>query len=241
MAAAQDTNWWWRARREILAETIKRYAPTLPRADMRVAEVGCGTGGNLPMLAQFGEVLGAEHEPEALVQLRQQYGDTYRVMQHSVPAPLPGPFSILGMFDVLEHIEDDAGAMEWVSRQLAPGGIAVITVPAFPFLWSEHDEAVHHFRRYTTDALLRLVPPSLEILHTTYFNSLLFAPIAAVRVAMKLLPKRPAGQAQTHGTQTPEPFNSLFYQLFRLERHLVPAHRCPVGVSVLCVLRRPSD
>lgn len=241
MAALEEGHWWWRARREILADVIERHVPSPAAGPVRVAEVGCGTGGNLPMLARFGEVLGAEHEPAALEHLRRKHGTTFNVIQHTVPQPLPGRFHILGMFDVLEHIEDDARALTWVSDQLEPGGIAVLTVPAFQFLWTEHDEAAHHFRRYTPATLRAVVPETLEVVHLTCFNALLFAPIAAVRAAMRLLPRRKGGPPRSQVGKTPEPLNWLLYQLFRLERHVVPRYRSPVGVSVLAVLRRKPD
>ena len=205
--------------------------------DRQVVEVGCGTGGNLPMLAQFGRVLAAEHETLALAHVRRQHEDRFEILPHTIPEPLPRKFDILAMLDVLEHIEDDAGALTWASEQLASGGVAVFTVPAFQFLWSELDVAVHHFRRYRPSTLRALVPPSLEILHLSCYNTLLFAPIACVRLAQRLLPK----SVRTGGEQLdvpPRAINWLFYRLFRAERHVAPRFRVPFGVSLLLVLRR---
>jgi SAM-dependent methyltransferase len=237
MAEVEDQHWWWRARREIITRTLEEYAPNAQPGGRRVLEVGCGTGGNLPALARFGRVLGAEHEPAALEFLTAKNADRFEVIQHTIPAPIPGTFDILAMLDVLEHIEGDAAALRWVADQLRPGGVAVLTVPAFPFLWSEHDVAARHFRRYTLQSLTSLVPPELEIVHQTYFNALLFPAVAAVRLGMRLLPRR----WRPRGTQMalpPAPFNWLAYQLFRLERHLVPRRRAALGVSALLVLRR---
>jgi SAM-dependent methyltransferase len=240
MASVEDTHWWWRARREIIARVIEQYSPPSERNDRRVLEVGCGTGANLSMLAGFGDVLGAESDSEAITHLRRKHGQQFSVVQHAIPEPLSGQFDILGLFDVLEHIEDDGAALRWVAAQLKPGGIAVITVPAFPFLWTEHDEAAHHFRRYTPAALKRIVPKELEILHATCFNSLLFAPVAAVRLTARLLPKRYRPR-KTQMQQPPRPVNWLFYRLFRLERHLAARMWSPFGVSILAVLRRPQN
>jgi SAM-dependent methyltransferase len=240
MASVEDTHWWNCARREIVEIAIKRYSPRTTDRPWRLLEVGCGSGGNLPTLAQFGNVLGAEHEPLAIDSLRSKFGDRFSVLRHSIPEPLPGPFHVVGMFDVLEHIEDDAAAMKWVADQLKPGGVAIVTVPALPFLWSEHDEAAHHFRRYTRRSLLRTVPSSVEVVHAAYFNFLLLPVVAAVLMAVRLLPKRfrPRG---THMGLPPKFFNRLLYQIFRQERHLAPKFRVPVGVSLLLILRRRSD
>jgi SAM-dependent methyltransferase len=238
MAAVEDRHWWWRARREILARTIEIYAPPGGATQRRVLEVGCGTGGNLSMLGQFGDVVGAEHEPAAIRYIEGKYPGRFQVIQHSIPDPIPGQFDIVGMFDVLEHIEDDTMALRWVAGQLRPGGVAVLTVPAFPFLWSQHDVAARHYRRYRLDGLRALVPPELELLHSTYFNVLVFPAVAAVRLGMRLLPRtwQPQG---THMALPPEPLNWLGYQGFRVERFLAPRRRSGVGVSALLVLRRP--
>jgi SAM-dependent methyltransferase len=238
--AVEDRHWWWRARREILAEVIARFLPPAPHGGMRIADVGCGSGGNLRMLSRFGDVLGAERDPRAIEFLREKLGREFRVVQHSIPEALPGPFDLLAMFDVLEHVQDDRRAMRWAAEHLAPGGILVITVPAFQFLWTEQDDAVHHYRRYSPDRLAQIVPDSLELLHLTCFNSLLFAPIAATRTVMNLIP-RGTRAPRSHLGIPPRPINELFYRLFRLERHFVPRVRLPLGVSVLLVARRTSS
>ena len=238
LANVEDAHWWWRARREILRDVIDRFRPA--GGGLRLLEVGCGSGGNLPMLAEFGAVVGAEREARAIDLLRARRGDAFHVVPHAIPEPLPGRFDVIGMFDVLEHVEDDAGAMRWAARQLEPGGIVVVTVPAFQFLWTEQDDAVHHTRRYTTGDLTRVLPPEIELVHLTYFNSLLFAPIAGVRALMNLVPRgdRPP---RSHLGVPPAPINALFYRLFRLERHVVPAASIPFGVSALLVGRRRRE
>jgi SAM-dependent methyltransferase len=236
-AIVEDRHWWWRARREIVGDVIARFAPASVPGGLRVAEVGCASGGNLAMLARFGSVLGTEREGSAITHFRQKRGDAFRVVQHAIPEPLPETFHILAMLDVLEHLPDDAGAVQWAAEHLAPGGILVVTVPAFRFLWTEQDDAVHHLRRYTPATLVRLLPPSLELLHVTCFNSILFLPIAAVRAVMNLAPRGDRAP-RSHLGVPPEPINALFYRLFRLERHLVPTRRLPLGVSVLLVARR---
>jgi SAM-dependent methyltransferase len=239
LAEVEDRHWWWRARREIIAAAVARYAPTPPPGGLRLAEVGCGSGGNLGMLSRFGTVLGAEPEASAVEYLHSKRGDAFKVLCHRIPEPLPDRYHVLGMFDVLEHIADDAGTMSWAAEHLAPGGVLILTVPAFQFLWTEQDEAAHHLRRYTTDDLVRLVPPSLALEHVSYFNSLLFPPILAVRTAMRLVRRRDH-PPRDHLGIPPEPINWLFYRILRLERHFVPRRRWRFGVSILLVARRRS-
>jgi SAM-dependent methyltransferase len=239
MASVEALHWWWRARREIVACTLEQYAPKLSNRRLEVVEVGCGTGGNLPMLETFGRVLGAEHQPIAIDHLKKRHGDRFEVVRHAVPEALPRVFDILAMLDVLEHIEDDRSALDWVARQLVPNGVAVITVPAFQFLWSDLDEALHHFRRYQLADLRTLVPPTLEVVHLTYYNTLLFAPVAGVRFAQRFLPKHLRSGGEQLDLPSPV-VNGLLYRLFRSERHVVPKLSFPVGVSALLVLRRSA-
>jgi SAM-dependent methyltransferase len=241
MSDVEDRHWWWSARREIIARALEDYLPAKANGHRpQILEVGCGTGANLETLSQFGDVLGAEHEGAAVEMLRARRGDRFRVIQHSIPDPIPGDFDVVAMFDVLEHLEDDAAALRWVARQLRPGGIVLLTVPAFPFLWSQHDVAAHHYRRYTLESLTAAVPEQFEILHRTYFNTLIFPVVAAVRVGMKLLPER-AQPRGTHMALPPSPINWLAYRMFRLERHLVTRRSVPWGVSAMLVLRRRPD
>jgi len=237
MAEVEDEHWWWRARREILSKTIDRYLAPGAGGPRAVLELGCGTGGNLPMLERYGAVTGAESESAAIDFLRRKHGDRFVVIQHAIPDPLPRVYDVICMFDVLEHIEDDEGALRWVARHLAPGAIAILTAPAFPFLWTEHDEAAHHYRRYTPGALRRIVPAELEVVHLTCFNTILFPPVAAVRLGTKLLPGRYRPQG-TNMKMPPRFLNWLLYRIFRTDRHLAHRARAALGVSVLAVLRR---
>jgi SAM-dependent methyltransferase len=240
LAESEERHWWWRARREIFEAVIHEYAPAAETNGLRLVEVGCGSGGNLPMLANFGAVVGAEPEAKAISDFRRKRGHAFTVIRHRVPEPLPARYHVIAMFDVLEHIADDAGALVWAAEQLEPGGILVLSVPAFQFLWTEQDDAAHHFKRYTLQQLIRLVPPSLSVVHVTCFNSLLFPPILAVRTILRMR-RRKNHAPRTHLGVPPEPFNWLFYRILRLERHFVPRRRLPFGVSILLVGRRQSE
>ena len=237
MAHAEGRHWWWRARRDIVATVIRNYAPLGKNRELSVGEIGCGTGGNLPVLAQFGHVTGAEASDIAVSRLRRKFGDSFDIRKHAIPEDLPITFDILCCLDVLEHISDDAEAMEWIAGHLTTGGIAVVTVPALDMLWSGQDEAARHYRRYTRDSLLRLVPPDVEVLHVTYFNTILFPVIALVRAAMRWT--RSTGSVpRSHLGVPPNVVNLVLFWLFRLERHIVCTGRSPLGVSLLLVLRR---
>jgi SAM-dependent methyltransferase len=190
------------------------------------------------MLAGFGDAMGAEASSLAQAHDRRKFGDRFRTVEHRVPDALPGRFDVLCAMDVLEHIPDDVEAMRWVAQHLLPGGIAVITVPAFQALWTEQDEAVLHVRRYTPATLARLIPPELERVHLSCFNTILFPPILAVRAAMRMR-RRGERPPRSHLGVPPTIFNEPLFWLLRAERDVVTRFSLPVGVSVLLVARCP--
>jgi SAM-dependent methyltransferase len=152
MAAHEDRHWWFVARRRILDRLIARRIE--PKSDCRVLEAGCGTGGNLSMRS-FEHA--AAFEPDAAARALATAKSMVEVRDGALPDRVPFPrnsFDLVAMLDVLEHVDDDLGSLRAVAERLAPGGRLVLTVPAYRFLWSRHDEFHHHKRRYRKDALL---------------------------------------------------------------------------------------
>ena len=145
MRDLEDRHWWFMGRRVIVASLLRRSGLA---KNARMLDLGCGTGGNLAMLSEFGQVVGAELDEHA-AQLASDRG-LAPIVRGKLPHGLPldaGVFQCVTLLDVLEHIEDDRATLEAVHRVLAPAGQLLITVPAFPFLWGEHDVAHHHQRR----------------------------------------------------------------------------------------------
>ena len=181
MAEIEDQHWWFVARRQILATVIARLGlPVSPR----ILEVGCGTGGNLAMLARFGTVVGIEPDDEARDRAAAKGGFDIRSGRLPTDLPIePASFDLVAGFDVIEHLDDDVGCLRALAGCLKPGGTAIFTVPAYGFLWSRHDDLHHHKRRYTCSGFAAaLAAAGFSQMRTTYFNTLLFPLIAAVRV-----------------------------------------------------------
>jgi SAM-dependent methyltransferase len=230
MAELDERHWWYRARREVLAELIRREAR--PPADAKILEIGCGTGHNLAMLGQFGHVDGLELDEEARALSEQRLGRA--VMSAPLPQLAGVPerhYDLIGAFDVIEHIEDDRAALASIATRLKPGGKFVMAVPAHQWMWSAHDVVNHHKRRYSKRALQELVYGSpLQLLKIGYFNSLLFPLAVAQRAASKL-----RGSEDADVRLPPKPLNAAFNTVFAAERYLVGRLPLPPGLSLFAV------
>jgi SAM-dependent methyltransferase len=150
----------------------------------------------------------------------------------------PGSFDAAFAFDVLEHIQDEDGALSEIRRVLRPDAPLVLSVPAFPFLSGRQDVICHHYRRYRRSRLVPLLRThGFSIEHASYFNSLLFLPVAAIRIARRLLPTPDPPGGSDFDLRLPRVLERLLETAFSAERHVVTRGAMPFGVSVLCVAR----
>jgi len=235
MAELDQHHWWFRARRRILEELIVRVVR--PPKGGRVLEVGCGTGHNLAMLGKFGHLDASELDFAARTL------STKRLGREVKEAKLPdlsmfkrNEYDLVALLDVLEHVPDDLASLRAIHRRLKPGGALLLTVPANPWMWSAHDAAHHHFRRYTKKQLKELFLRSgLEIELLSYFNTLLYPLIAAARIAGKLL-RRDSSDDKLPG----ERVNATLERIFSLEAGMLGRMPMPFGVSLVAVVRRPA-
>lgn len=236
MAEVAGRHWWFVGRRAIVAQELRRLG--LPPGS-RILEAGCGPGANLAMLARFGQVSAFEPYEGALA-LAQGLG-LADVRPGTLPGDIPfaaGSFDAVLALDVLEHVDDDVGSAAALAALLKPGGALVVTVPAFPFLWSAHDEMLHHRRRYRRAELLgRIGAAGLHVVRATYFNTLLFPAVAGVRLARRLVTLPVA----TDDALPPPWLNALLGGIFSLERRWLAAAPLPLGVSLLAVARREAS
>ncbi len=234
MRELEDRHWWFMGRRAIVASLLRSSG--LPK-NACMLDLGCGTGGNLAMLSEFGQVVGAELD-EYAAQLALERG-LAPIVRGKLPDGLPldtGAFHCVTLLDVLEHIDDDRATLEAVHRLLAPAGQLLITVPAFPFLWGAHDVAHHHQRRYRAKGLRQLLEATgYEITMSSYCNTWLFPVAATVRLLRRCFPVANAGAELS---LPPTPVNALLAALFASERHLLRMG-LPFGVSLVVLARKP--
>ncbi|WP_340314213.1 class I SAM-dependent methyltransferase [Rhizorhabdus argentea] len=229
MAEIDRDHWWFVARRRIIARLIERHRPKA--GPLKILEVGAGTGSNLELLKQYGEVDAIEPDDGARAFAEQRSGLTIKGGYLPHVALDDGAYDLIVLLDVLEHIPGDVEALAYLKGKLAPGGRIIVTVPGSPWMWSAHDVAHHHQRRYTDASLSRVLREAgLRPRFTTHFNSLLFPLIAAIRLAGKLLRREGGDDAMPS-----RPVNAALTAIFGAERHWVATLSIPFGVSMASV------
>lgn len=235
MRVLQENHWWFVGRRRILAGLIGDLG--LPK-DARVLEVGCGPGGNLAMLKTFGQVTALEPDEASRAYAHEHSGVAVEggLLPDGLPFE-PASFDLVCAFDVIEHVDDDAGAVAALGRLLKPGGCLATTVPGQPWMWSRHDELHHHKRRYRLAGYRRLFEDAgLAVVKASYFNTVLFPPIAAIR-ALKMAT---GSTAADDDAMPPAPVNNLLAGLFGAELGWLRHGDLPTGVSIVLIARRPA-
>lgn len=234
MREVEDRHWWFTARRSIIEAIMESL--DLPQSP-RILDAGTGTGGNLEMLSRFGQVTGLEYDDTA-ARFASERG-VAPVLKGRLPDELPfshGEFDVIILLDVLEHIDDDRAAVKCLERILAPGGTIVMTVPAFPFLWSYHDIQHRHKRRYRYPEVRSLLLESgLRIHRLTFFNTWLFPVIVVTRLFRRMKSSVKVGA----DAGIPSPFmNEILRSVFSSERRLITWMKMPFGASLLAVAHK---
>ncbi len=231
---AEDRHWWYRGRRSVLEGVIERLR--LP-ARARILDAGCGSGRNMVELTRHGTVTGVELSPASVTIARER--GVGEVIEGSV-LRMPfesGSFDLAVSLDVIEHLEDDLAALRELRRVVAPGGALLVTVPAYQWLWSGHDEINHHFRRYTRKSLQLVAEQAdWETVRTTYFNSLLLPVAIVLRVLDRF--SKATTESSLDLWVPPEPVNWTLERPLALEAAAIArGGRIPAGLSLLTLFR----
>lgn len=240
-ASQEEKHWWFKGRRLLLDALVRGYLHDrkIPKCDLAL-DVGCCAGSNAGLLRSYANRLVGVDSDEIAVRYCQ--GKAYdQVVQSSLERLAAeggaGKADMVVAMDILEHLEDDLRGMQSIKDLLADRGIAIITVPAFPFLWSRQDVFYHHFRRYTRQSLLKIIEDSgLKVIRTTYFNAWLFLPIALARGLLRIW--RPDWAKSENMINTPK-MNYVLSRIFGWEiSTIVRGLNYPFGVSLLAVVGR---
>ncbi|HOU54195.1 MAG TPA: class I SAM-dependent methyltransferase [Myxococcota bacterium] len=233
MAAVEDRHFWFLGMRAIFRDAY-RAAGLGP--DSEVLDVGCATGGMMRFLSGEGRFTGLDRSEVAAGIARQRTGCPV-VVGDATAMPFPDArFDGVMAMDVLEHIEDDRSALREIRRVLRPGGPFLASVPCHPWLFSTHDRALQHLRRYRRREFLeRLAEAGFSPDRVSWTNSLLFPLAAASRLARRVLGDRRDGRSDVGLAVGPA--NDLLLSVFRLERALGRRVPMPWGLSLLVVSR----
>ena len=231
MARVEERHWWFRARLAVVRTFLRKYVPP-----GRGLDCSCGTGLTLKHLPQWVQI-GADLHGLALKHTRE------RGLESLIQADLrrlpiaDASLDIVTSLDTLEHVDDDEAALSEIFRVLKPGGFGLFTVPAHPWMFSAHDRALHHVRRYRRGEFRSKVKaPGFEIRKYRYINTALFPLVAGVRLISK-----DNGESRSDTEHVPSaPVNFALYSLFASERWLLPWVPSLMGVSLLCLARKPG-
>jgi len=237
----ERNHWWFKARLQILESTFKKHIGD--KRKLKILNVGVATGATTEMLQKFGDVTSLEYDKECCAFLKEKTGiDAVNASLTDLPFT-SDEFDVVCAYDVIEHIEADELAIKEIYRVLKSKGQYVITVPAYQFLWSNHDVVNHHYRRYTKAALVNKVSSAtFTAEYTTYFNTLLFPPIALVRFLLNLLPKGKTNKTSGSDNEVLSSsglLNKILYQIFKSEDKILSKKvSLPFGVSILSIGRK---
>lgn len=241
LAESDRRHFWFKGRREVVREAVERVIADPEKH--RLFDVGCGSGGLLEFLASSGiRVAGAcDAYVESLRLVRQRVAAPLVLTDEGRLPPLGAGQTFLGLFDVLEHIDDDEGTLSFLFSVLEPGGILALTVPAHPFLFDEMDVLAHHRRRYRLPDLRRkLEQAGFRVARITHFMSPLVAPLLLLRSLGRLFASRRSAGSRRALELRPLPgLNELLTLLLSAERLLLRFVSLPFGSSILAVAVRP--
>jgi SAM-dependent methyltransferase len=235
----EETYWWFQGRKKIVLRMLNSL-PRFREGGASVLDLGCGTGLMLDYLSnRHASSIGLDFSPLAL-QFCRQRGLQRLVRADVQDLPLAADqFDVITALDLAEHVERDEVLFSEIFRALKPGGHLVITVPAHPYLWSEHDEALYHFRRYRRGEFReRILQAGFRLNRLSYCITFTFPPIVAFRWLQRLRPK--SQRPKTHLIALPRWANRLILATVEIEALLLKWINLPFGVTLLAVAEKPG-
>lgn len=233
MDSFEGENWWWAGKRQLITGTLSKLIKNRPL----ILDVGCGTGSNLRNWESQGEVLGLDISTEALNYCRLK-GNRNLLRGDAAILPFPdNTFEVIIALDILEHMEKDADTIKEFFRVCRPGGHLLLTVPALMFLWSKHDVALHHKRRYARKQLKGLLALNgFHVEKISFWNFTILPPAAMYRLLGNL---KPAKEARSDDLKVPGPINSILKLVLFIENSLIlKGINLPWGITLFALGRK---
>ena len=239
LAAVEREHYWFKTRREVVRDVLRDAVPDV--AGRALFDIGCGSGGLLSFLGESGvPLLGAcDVYAESLALVRRRVEAPLLLVDEGRFPPLGPGFTLLSLFDVLEHIDDDRGSLAWAYSVLEPGGYLALTVPAHPFLFDDMDRLACHRRRYRRRELRdKLRGAGFEVRHLTHFMAPLVPMLALTRSLRRLTRRGRAPHKEAELRLVPG-INAAMRGLLKLELLALRGLALPLGSSLLAIARRP--
>jgi 2-polyprenyl-3-methyl-5-hydroxy-6-metoxy-1,4-benzoquinol methylase len=239
MFDSESTYWWYVGRRFIVRNFLKKYVSV---SDRPILDVGCGTGVNLSLLQEFSKhVIGLDSSEEALEYCRSRGFSNVRMIHSGEQLANPDSAYLVTMLDVLEHVKDEHDVLKKIHTALADNGYLLVTVPAYQFLWSEHDVALHHFRRYTARRLRSVLKENgFDVIRASYIITFSFPLVLGYRIlkgAFNMFSKR---TPKTSHVYLPSSLNNLFIKFLETESHIVNHINLPFGTSIIAIAKKEA-
>jgi SAM-dependent methyltransferase len=222
----EERYWWHVGRRDLLAAILRRHVA--PSPDRVGFDIGCGTGANFSLLAPYGRFFGSEITGELWTKGRPRPARAVAIARGEALPVRAKSVGLCTFFDVLEHVDDDVAFLSEVRRVLVPGGLALLSVPAYPY-------KRRYVRRTLEDAVRRA---GLRRVRLTFGMTTMFPLIAGFRMFAKALPRR--GPAKTSYVATPGPVNALLAKILRAEAAALSRVDLPFGTSIFCLAQNPE-
>jgi SAM-dependent methyltransferase len=231
-----EKNYWWHLGRLRIIKTYVSRA-LVDKQKAKIMNVGCGTGGTIDMLEKFGTVDNVDISDDAISFMKQN-GYTRLTKVDDIALPFKDKtYDMVGAFDVLEHIENQTGALKEWKRILKDDGAVVITVPAYQWLWSDHDKSLYHERRYTTARIKQAATEAgLRVEKKSYAIVFSLPLVVAFRYINKITGKET--DSETSYVEVPKWVNSLFTQFLYLEALMHNFIKFPFGTTVVTILKK---
>jgi 2-polyprenyl-3-methyl-5-hydroxy-6-metoxy-1,4-benzoquinol methylase len=232
-----DKNHFWKiSRRRLILEWLQRYAQD--KRGLKILDIGGACSILSSDMRKLGQVTVIEPDSETVKIAKELFAIDIRYGKLPNDIPVEGLYDVVTLLDVLEHIDDDKEAIKSVWKLLRPGGLFLCTVPAFQWLWSSHDVALHHKRRYHCKGLFNLLQAAgFEIKRFSYYTSLFFPITVLHRLARKVIPPEKPG---TYSAPIQSVFiNSLLCAIMSIERFALRYVDLPFGSSLIAVCFKP--
>jgi SAM-dependent methyltransferase len=234
--------WLHKGRRYLLGQFIAKVFGSAPSetSNLKILEIGAGCGKSADYLANYGEFQAVEVEETAIEILREDKR-ICKLYESCIPFELNETYDLVVAMDVIEHIEDDQEAFDWIVERLNPGGFLFVTVPAYQWMFSDHDVALNHFRRYSLGGISSLNRHRLTPLLSTYFNCLLF-PLAALSRVVAILKGRNSDELKKQSSKLPSIIDQVFYKILQFESRLIKkGFYFPWGLSVVVAYKKNQE